>query len=128
MIRPELIDHLVFRVSDLDRSELFYSALLGQPFYRAEDSLMYKVGETRLFFTSSDEPKAGIYDKEKVGLNHVAFGVRSLVELEALQTQLDSARISHSGIKLDQHGLKEFIWLDDPDGLRLEFYLRPEQD
>ena len=128
MIYPELMDHLVFRVSELDRTELFYTVLLGQPLHKAEDSLMYKVGETRLFFTASTESQAGIYDKEKIGLNHIAFGVRSLTELEAIQAQLDNAGISHSGIKLDQYGLKEFIWLDDPDGLRLEFYLRPEQD
>ena len=89
---------------------------------------MYKVGGTRLFFTTSSESQAGTYDKEKVGLNHIAFGVCSLSELEALQAQLDGARISHSGIKLDQYGLKEFIWLDDPDGLRIEFYLRSEQE
>ena len=125
MIHPEFIDHLVFRISELDRTERFYTALLGQPLYRAEDSLMYKVGGTRLFFTTSTESQSGIYDKEKVGLNHIAFGVHSLSELEALQAQLEAARISHSGIKLDQYGLKEFIWLDDPDGLRIEFYLRP---
>ena len=128
MIQPEFIDHLVFRISELDRTERFYTALLGQPLHRAEDSLMYKVGGTRLFFTSLTEPQTGTYDKEKVGLNHIAFGVRGLSELEELQAQLDGARISHSGIKLDQYGLKEFIWLDDPDGLRIEFYLRPEQE
>ena len=128
MIYPEWIDHLVFRVSELDRTELFYTALLGQPLHKAEDSLMYRLGGTRLFFTTSTESQAGTYDKEKVGLNHIAFGIRSLTELEELQSQLDSAGISHSGIKLDEYGLKEFIWLDDPDGLRLEFYLRPEQD
>jgi len=128
MIHPEFIDHLVYRISELDRTERIYTALFGQPLHRAEDSLMYKVGGTRLFFTSSTAPQAGTYDKEQVGLNHIAFGVRSLTELEAIQGQLDNAGISHSGIKLDQYGLKEYIWLDDPDGLRIEFYLRPEQD
>ncbi|WP_158821824.1 VOC family protein [Granulicella sp. S156] len=128
MISPRSIDHLVFRVSDLDRTEPFYTALLGQPSHRAEDSLMYSVGETRLFFTTSTEPRAGTYDKEKIGLNHIAFGVRSLTELEAIREQLDNAGISHSGIRLDHYGLKEFIWLDDPDGQRIEFYLRPEQE
>lgn len=26
--------------------------------------------------------------------------------------------------KIDKYGKKEFIWFDDPDGARLEFYLR----
>jgi glyoxylase I family protein len=126
MIYPGFVDHLVFRVSGLDRTERFYQTLLGQPLERAEDSLLYVVGDTRLFFTSTVENQGGMQDKERVGLNHIAFGVRSLEELEAIQTQLDSSGISHSGLKLDQYGLKEFIWLDDPDGLRIEFYLRPE--
>ena len=126
MTYPGFVDHLVFRVSGLDRTERFYQALLGQPLERAEDSLLYVVGDTRLFFTCTVENHAGMQDKERVGLNHIAFGVRSLEELEAIQTQLDSSGISHSGLKLDQYGLREFIWLDDPDGLRIEFYLRPE--
>jgi glyoxylase I family protein len=122
---PGFVDHLVFRVSKLDRTEHFYTALLDRQPERAEDSLMYMVGDTRLFFTSLVESHSGIYDKETIGLNHIAFGVCSLTELEEIREQLDGYGISHSGIHLDRYGLKEFIWLDDPDGLRIEFYLRP---
>lgn len=86
---------------------------------------MYKAGDTRLFFTRSDYRQPGPYEKEKVGLNHLAFGVRTLQELQMIQEQLDSIGISHSGIGQDRYGQKEFIWLDDPDGMRIEFYLRP---
>jgi glyoxylase I family protein len=126
MISPKLVDHLVFRVSDLGRTERFYTALLSQHAERAEDSLMFTVGDTRLFFTRSDERSSTAYDKEQIGMNHIAFGIRTLTDLEALQQQLDAAEIPHSGIKLDPYGLKEFIWLDDPDGMRIEFYLRPQ--
>jgi glyoxylase I family protein len=126
MIRTKFLDHLVFRVAELDRTERFYTALLGQPPERAEDSLMYKAGDTRVLFTLSDRPQQGNYEKEKVGLNHMAFGVRTLEELKTIGAQLDAAGISHSGIKLDHYGRKDFIWLDDPDGMRIEFYLRPE--
>lgn len=125
MLRPKFVDHLVFRVAELDRTERFYTALLGQPPERAEDSLLYKAGDTRLFFTLSGGPQQGNYEKEKVGLNHMAFGVRTLEELKTIRTQLDTAGISHSGIMIDHYGRKEFIWLDDPDGMRIEFYLRP---
>jgi glyoxylase I family protein len=125
MIGPKFVDHLVFRVAELDRTERFYSALLGQSPERAESSLMYRVGDTRLFFTLADRPQPGVYEKEKVGLNHMAFGVRTLEELDAIRAQLDKTGIAHSGIKIDHYGQKEFIWLDDPDGMRVEFYLRP---
>jgi glyoxylase I family protein len=123
MIRPQFVDHLVFRVAELGRTERFYTALLGQSPERAEDSIMYKAGDTRLFFTPCDQP--GAYEKESVGLNHLAFGVRTMEELQAIEKQLNQAGISHSGIQKDHYGQKEFIWLDDPDKMRIEFYLRP---
>jgi glyoxylase I family protein len=122
---PNFVDHLVLRVAEVDRTERFYTALLGQPTQRAEGSIMYQVGDMRLFFTRSDEHKAGPYEKEKVGLNHLAFGVRTLEELQAIRAQLDSVGVAHSSIKRDKYGQKEFIWLDDPDGMRVELYMRP---
>ncbi len=43
MFRPKFVDHLVFRVSDIDRTARFYSALLGEP-YRADGYVMYSAG------------------------------------------------------------------------------------
>lgn len=129
MFNPHLInfiDHLVFRVSNLSKTESFYTVLLGQTPEYAEDSLSYVMGNTRLFFTPAAKRETELYDKENIGLNHIAFGVRTVPELQAIQKQLDTAGIVHSGIALDPYGLKEFLWLDDPDGLRVEFYLRPE--
>jgi glyoxylase I family protein len=125
MIRPQFVDHLVWRVRNLSRTEKFYAAFLGTPHQRAADSIMYQVGDTRLFFTRCDQQHAANHDKENVGLNHFALGVRTLEDLKKLKGQLDAAAIVHSGIRLDPYGTKEFIWMDDPDGLRLEFYLRP---
>ena len=126
MIYPKFVDHLVFRVADLSLTERFYTALLGQPLHRIEDSIMYQVGYTGVFFTRCDQRQPRPYAKEKVGLNHLAFGVRTLEELQAIQEQLGRAGISNSGIKEDRYGQNEFIWLDDPDKMRIEFYLRPE--
>jgi glyoxylase I family protein len=125
MICPNFVDHLVFRVTEIDRTARFYGALLGDPL-KEDDYIMYMAGDTRLFFTCSVDSRQGRYEKEKIGLNHLAFGVRTLEELQTIQAQLDSSGISHSGIKLWQDGLTEYIWLDDPDGMRLEFWLRPQ--
>jgi glyoxylase I family protein len=125
MIYPQFVDHLVYRVSELTKTERFYTALLGPPSHRTDDSVMYQVGHTRIFFTCCAQPHPGSYDKEKVGLNHLALGVRTLEELQLIQKQLDRAGVSNSGIKIDRYGQREFIWLDDPDKMRVEFYLRP---
>jgi glyoxylase I family protein len=88
---------------------------------------MDQVGDTRMSFTRSVRDHVAAYDNGTIGLNHFALGVRTLEELEKIESQLDAAGIAHSGIQLDPYGSKEFIWMDDPDGLRLEFYLRPGQ-
>ena len=123
MIYPASVDHLVFRVADIERTESFYTTLLGQPL-KGEDYIMYVAGDTRLFFTRAVESRQGRYEKEKVGLNHIAFGVRTLKELQMIQAQLDSKAISHGGIKFWQDGVTEYIWLDDSAGMRVEFWLR----
>src|SRR5260370_16078847 len=107
MIYPRFVDHVVFRVGDLSRTECFYTILLGEPSHRAEDSVMYEVGDARLFFSVCDVANPRIYDKEQIGLNHVAFGVRTLEELQTIREQLDGAGVVHSGILIDQYGRSE---------------------
>jgi len=119
------IDHIVFRVRDFRATRDFYQALLGDPISQSDGSLMYMVGETRLFFVLSTHSGAGQYDKEQPGLNHLAFGVHTPSALQEVVQLLNKAELRHSGIKIDHYGNKEFVWLDDPNGFRLEFYCRP---
>jgi glyoxylase I family protein len=126
MFRPDFVDHLVFRVSNMDRTTRFYSALLGEP-YKGEGYVMYSVGDTLLFFTPLTKPME-TYDKEKIGLNHIALGVRSIDDLRSVESQLNQAAIAHSGIKFWQDGVTRYVWFDDPDGIRVEYWLRvPEE-
>lgn len=124
---PDLyLDHLVFRVREIVETERFWNAILGKPVFKDEESLMYIVGSTRLFFTSTSRSSANFYDKEGVGLNHLAFGIRSSQELREILDHLNDSGLQNSGVKIDHYGNKEFIWLDDPNGFRVEFYCRPE--
>jgi glyoxylase I family protein len=98
MTHPAFVDHVVLRVAELDRTERFYTAVMGQAPRRAEDSFMYQVGDTRLFFTLSNQPEQKLYEKEKVGLNHVAFGVRTLEELQTIHARLNNVGKSNQMI------------------------------
>lgn len=55
----------------------------------------------------------------------IQSNVRTLEDLRGIQEQLSRAGIRNSGIQKDRYGQKEFIWLDDPDNMRIEFYVRP---
>jgi glyoxylase I family protein len=125
MFIPNFVDHLVFRVADIERTERFYTVLLGEP-YQGDGYIMYMAGHTRLFFTRAADPSTGPVEKDNVGLNHLALGVRTIDELRTIQAQLDASEIVHSGIKFWQDGVTEYIWLDDPDAMRIEFWLRRE--
>ena len=87
--------------------------------------MSFQVGETKLFFgLPHNKIENNEFNKDGIGLNHLAFGVKSLDELKKFESILNKSNIKNSGIKIDKYGKKEFIWFDDPDGMRLEFYLR----
>jgi glyoxylase I family protein len=121
-VPPNLRRSLVFSSTRHEPNGAFYTALLEEP-CEADGYIMYMVRDTRLFFTPSVD-QASPYNKEDVGLNHIALGVRTIEELQRVESQLNEGSVAHSGIKLWQDGLTKYIWLDDPDGIRVEYWLR----
>ena len=125
-MRPSFIDHVVVVVKNLQRTAQFYGAFLGTPDHEDDESVAYFIGETRLFFVLP-YGEFTMANKDLGGLNHLAFGVRTAEELRAFERVLNEANIRNSGVRLDKYGNKEFVWLDDPDGYRIEFYCRPPE-
>ncbi len=123
-MKLQKIDHLVLLVKDLERTEKFYSYFLGEPIDKNDFQVAYKIGDTKIFFANPGNQNSPVFDKENLGLNHLAFHVASLEELKAWGEILNKSAIKNSGIQIDKYGDREFIWFDDPDGIRLEFYLR----
>jgi len=83
------------------------------------------IGESKLFLgLPYNKIENNKFNKDRIGLNHLAFGASSLEELKELESILSKNKIKNSGIIIDKYGKKEFIWFDDSDGIRLEFYLR----
>lgn len=117
------IDHIAISARDLKRSIKFYSVFLGKATVSKNDA-HWKLGEVRFFLTDPFKKSARAFDKSNLGLNHIALRVSSKQQLFSYEAKLKKAGIINSGITLDQYGKKEFIWFDDPDGIRIEFYLR----
>lgn len=120
---PAYIDHLVIMVKDIHETEKSCTKFLGNPLELTEEQVAYQVGETKIFFGLPYAEWKEI-DKDANGLNHLAFGVKTAEELRKFEKILNDADIKNSGIKVDRWGNKEFIWFDDPNGYRLEFYCR----
>ena len=122
-MKPKFIDHIVLIVKDIVETEKFYSKFLGKPIQLEKEQVAYKIGNTKIFF-GLPYTKWQAIDKDASGLNHLAFGVRTPKELKDLEKILKNNNIKNSGIKIDPYGKKEFIWFDDPNDFRIEFYLR----
>ena len=125
-IRANLyLDHVVLTVVDIHRTKEFYTKIFGEPDFQVDEGFMYQMGTTRLFFTLPRGPQAphDRFDPTRVGLEHIAVGVKSIDDLKVYAKVLDEAGIKHSGIHVDNHSNKEKIWLDDPDKIRVEFYI-----
>ncbi len=119
------IDHIVLTIGDINRSADFYSKIFGEPAYRNERSVMYMVGPTRLFLSLSraENPTNDTFNPKRIGLEHFAIGITTIEDLKEIEKALDKGSIKHSGIHIDNHSGKEKIWLDDPDKIRVEFFM-----
>ena len=120
------IDHIVLVISNLQQTVDFYSKIFGDPAYLGEDYVMFIIDDTRLFLVlpHAPLPENDRFSPNRIGLEHLAFGVRALEELTLIEQHLNDNMILHSGIHIDNHSKCEKIWLNDPDGIRLEFFLR----
>jgi catechol 2,3-dioxygenase-like lactoylglutathione lyase family enzyme len=121
-MQPKFIEHISLIVKDIQQTEEFYSKFLAKPIIHNESMVAYKVGDTRLFFKVSPKGTlSGTYDKDDIGMNHIGWGVHTVDELKEFQKFLSEAGIKTSEIELGKFS-NEYIWFDDPNGIRLEIY------
>ena len=91
-MKPSFLDHIVLIVKDINETQRFYSSFLGDPDYLDSEQVVYKIGETKMFFALPYKEWETL-DKDKGGLNHVAFGARTSEELKEFEETLNKASI-----------------------------------
>lgn len=130
MIHPNIknsitIHHIVFTIFDLNETEQFYTKIFGQSLYSNANTAMYQVGPTMLIFTQKEQANQSDkkFNPSNIGLEHLAFGLKNLEELQEVEKVLIANNIQNSGIHIDKSSKKEKIWLNDPSNIRIEFYL-----
>ena len=108
MVKPKQLGHLVLRVRDLDRSERFYTDVLGL-------DVTGKIAG-RMVFMSAGEPSHELAlmsvgpdapgpEKDRVGLYHFAWEMESFEDLKKLYAELKDKAVPISGI--GDHGGNE---------------------
>jgi glyoxylase I family protein len=131
---PELkgISHIDLTVTDRDRSERFYTDVLGFEVAR-------RVDEPELGFRLSDlrhpdieiemcvrQPTAGDrtpFDELRPGLDHLSFRVASRAELERWQAHLEQRDVTYTPIVDAPYGA--VLVFRDPDNIQLELMSDP---
>ena len=131
MVRPKRLGHLVLRVRDLDRSEQFYTDVLGlevtsklegrMVFLSAEGDASH---ELALVSVGAGAPGP---EASRVGLYHFAWEMGSFDDLRQMYRELRDKDVQVGGI--GDHGISMGVYFFDPDGNEIEvFYELPREE
>jgi glyoxylase I family protein len=127
MLQINNIHHIAIICSDYQKAKHFYTQILGfevlNEVYRAERQ-SYKLdlsvnGLYQIELFSFPNPPIRTSRPEACGLRHLAFEVNSVAETREylLRQNVDSEEI-----RIDEFTNKAFFFMEDPDGLPIEFY------
>ena len=131
MVKPKRLGHLVIRVRDLERSEKFYTSVLGlkvtnkrpgqMVFMSAGDDSSH---ELALIPVAADAPGP---EQTRVGLYHFAWEMESFDDLQKLYNEMHEQKVNVGGI--GNHGISMGVYFFDPDGNEIEaFYEMPKDE
>jgi len=128
------LHHYAHRARDAEETRHFYEDILGLPLYHIiQSDYVPSTGEycpyTHFFFRLQDGSFIAFFDlgddqaavpspNTPPWVNHIAFRLDSIAELEAMKTRLQAHGIDVIGVT-DHHIFKS-IYFFDPNGVRLE--------
>ncbi len=117
------IHHIRLTVTDVARSQEFYTQVLGfQVARQIPTGVLLRNGSIVLGLGPAFDPAAAPpddrFNENRVGLDHLSFAVSSYAELEAAVGAFEAARIPHGEIK--DIGVAHVLAFRDPDNIQLE--------
>ena len=135
------LHHVAIRVRDPGASRRFYENVLGFSFFEIPVSgkfigawegtpsegtlLAMQTGDT---FVILEPPLEGTasgdrFSEQRIGVDHLAFGVDDRQDLERLERSLRDAGVDTAGIEHDPVLDKDYVAFRDPDNVQWEFYM-----
>ena len=126
---PMHLGHVNMFVRDMDVSEKFYTDILGL-------QVMQRMPGFGVFMSANTNqsheiaclqlgPDATPIQEKQIGLNHMAWGMETFEDLQAIYDRLQEKRIETS--RVADHGISKGIYFKDPDGNGIEvFYELPK--
>lgn len=94
----EKIEHIGIAVKDLEKSNLLFASLFGEPHYKIEEvtsegvkTSFFKSGPNKIELlqaTNPESPIAKFIDKKGEGIHHIAFAVKDIFsEIKRLEKE-----------------------------------------
>ncbi len=126
-IKTGAVNHQTLTVSDLKRSQDFYTGLLG--FQKVMDLSPTRVllsnGSAIIALTTAPDPSRAIRDdvfnENRLGLDHLSFSVAGINDLHDAMRILDAEGVSRGEIEDLRPGLPMYVLaFRDPDNIQLE--------
>lgn len=125
-MKVDSLGHVVLKVTDLKRSEDFYSGVLGMPVCARFDEqgmkmTFFSLGNHHDLAIAEVSGEGGAGGDQAVGLHHVAFCIgTALDELVEAKAHLEAAGITPAPV---DHEVTKSLYFDDPDGNTVELYV-----
>lgn len=120
------VHHFRLTVSNVERARAFYTSVLGfKVVMELNPGVFLSNGTVGLGLGPSPDPKRAVpgdrFDENRVGLDHLSFGVPSREDLEAAVRVLDAHGVPHGEVKdLGADFGLYIVAFRDPDNIQLE--------
>jgi len=125
VINTGAVHHVALTVSDVRRSQQFYTELLGFNFLIdfGPKTLLHN-GSVLLALNPPPDPAQALpadrFSESRIGLDHLSLSVASVADLEAAATLFNARGIDHGEIKpLEPFGIAVLAFRD-PDNIQVE--------
>jgi glyoxylase I family protein len=125
-IATQGVHHFRLTVSDVDRAVAFYSDVLGfKKLVDLNPGAFLSNGHVGLGIGPHHDPGRAIrgdrFDENRIGLDHLSFGVASRTDLEHAVRVLEERRVPHSEVRDLGPAFGIYILIfRDPDNIQLE--------
>lgn len=126
-IKTSGIHHVVLRVTDLERSKIFYNETLGfKNVMETPGLFIFMAGSTAvgILGPTHETSSTDVFSPFRVGLDHLSFVCDSEEELSRVAAELEDNGIWNTGVKVDKTLGKKYVAFKDPDRISLEFYMK----
>lgn len=127
MINRRGIDHVTLTVFDINRTKEFYDQLFQTIFEKDnENSFSLLAVNIPIWFVQwKKQHPNDRFDETRVGLDHIAFHLETLEELEKFVDRLKEMGINTVGLQRFA-GKYPYVCFRDPDNIQTEFFISQE--